>query len=78
MCVIGPRPLDQQIMAGAGVPFERLYVGGIKGMTPWQVGLMLMVPAAVDMYRYFVPRSVWAPWTSISGKTFLLGIGFTL
>jgi hypothetical protein len=37
-----------------------------------------MVPAALDLYRYFVPRSAWAPWTSISGKTFLLGIGFAL
>jgi len=63
---IGPPQSDVNTMArGLAVP-------------PWQVGLMLMVPAAVDMYRYFVPRSVWAPWTSISGKTFLLGIGFTL
>jgi len=45
---------------------------------PWQVGVMLIVPAAVDLYRYFVPRSVWAPWTSIAGKTFLVGVGFTL
>lgn len=44
---------------------------------PWQVGLMLAVPAAVDLYRYLVPRSVWAPWTSISGKMLLLGISTT-
>ena len=63
---IGPSQSDVNTMArGLGVP-------------PWQVGVMLMVPAAVDLYRYFVPRSVWAPWTSISGKTFTLGIGFTL
>jgi hypothetical protein len=44
---------------------------------PWQVGLMLVVPAAVDLYRYLVPRSVWAPWTSVSGKMLLLGASFT-
>jgi hypothetical protein len=63
---IGPPQSDVNTMArGLGVP-------------PWQVGVMLMVPASVDLYRYFVPRSVWAPWTSISGKTFMVGIGFTL
>jgi hypothetical protein len=44
---------------------------------PWQVGLMLCVPATVDLYRYLVPRSSWAPWTSVSGKMLLLGVGFT-
>ena len=44
---------------------------------PWKIGVMLAVPALVDMYRYFVPRSVWAPWASISVKTATLGIGFT-
>ena len=63
---IGPPQSDVNTMArGLGVP-------------SWQVGLLLMVPAALDLYRYFVPRSAWAPWTSISGKTFLLGIGFAL
>jgi len=38
---------------------------------------MLAAPAAVDLYRYFVPRSVWAPWTSVSGKMMLLGVAFT-
>lgn len=44
---------------------------------PWQVGLMLALPAAVDLYRYLVPRSAWAPWTSVSGKMLLLGASFT-
>jgi hypothetical protein len=62
---IGPPQSDVNTMArGLNVP-------------PWQVGVMLMVPSVVDMYRYFVPRSVWAPWTSIAGKTFLVGVGFT-
>lgn len=62
---IGPAQSDVNTMArGLGVP-------------PWQVGLMLAVPATVDLYRYFVPRSVWAPWTSVSAKTLMLGVGFT-
>ena len=62
---IGPAQSDVNTMArGLQVP-------------PWQVGLMLATPAAVDLYRYFVPRSVWAPWTSISGKTLMLGAAFT-
>lgn len=61
---IGPPQSDINTMArGLDVP-------------PWQAGLMLAVPAAVDLYRYFVPRSVWAPWTSVSGKMLLLGAGF--
>jgi hypothetical protein len=62
---IGPPQSDVNTMArGLQVP-------------PWQVGLMLMVPAAVDLYRYFVPRSVWAPWTSVGGKMLLLGVSAT-
>ncbi len=62
---IGPPQSDVNTMArGLQVP-------------PWQVGLMLAVPAAVDLYRYFVPRSAWAPWTSITGKAMLLGVAFT-
>jgi hypothetical protein len=62
---IGPPQSDVNTMArGLQVP-------------PWQVGLMLVVPAAVDLYRYLVPRSVWAPWTSVSGKMLLLGVSVT-
>ena len=62
---IGPPQSDTNTMArGAQVP-------------TWEIGALLMVPATVDMYRYFVPRSIWAPWTSISAKALTLGIGFT-
>jgi hypothetical protein len=62
---IGPAQSDVNTMArGLGVP-------------PWQVGLMLAVPAAIDLYRYLVPRSVWAPWTSVTSKSLLLGAAFT-
>lgn len=62
---IGPPQSDVETMSrGLGAP-------------SWAVGTMLIVPAAIDMYRYFVPRSVWAPWTSIAAKSALVGIGFT-
>jgi hypothetical protein len=62
---VGPPQSDVNTMArGLGVP-------------PWQVGLLLFVPATVDLYRYFIPRSAWAPWTSVSGKMLLLGVSFT-
>lgn len=62
---IGPPQSDVETMSrGLNVP-------------AWEVGTMLIVPAALDMYRYFVPGSVWAPWTSIAAKSALLGVGFT-
>jgi hypothetical protein len=62
---IGPAQSDVNTMArGAQVP-------------QWEIGALLIAPAALDMYRYFVPRSIWAPWTSISAKALLLGAGFT-
>jgi hypothetical protein len=62
---IGPPQSDVNTMArGLAVP-------------PWQVGLMLAIPAAVDVYRYLVPGSVWAPWVSVQGKLLTLGAVFT-
>ncbi len=40
---------------------------------PWAIGLMLLVPAACDTYRYFVPDSRWAPWVSLAGKLTMVG-----
>jgi hypothetical protein len=62
---IGPPQSDVQTMARG------------LGVQPWQVGLMLIVPATVDIYRYLVPHSVWAPWVSIQAKVLMLGVGFT-
>ncbi|MBL9041578.1 MAG: hypothetical protein JNM83_08255 [Myxococcales bacterium] len=39
----------------------------------WGIGMMLLVPAACDVYRYFVPDSRWAPWVSLGGKLSLIG-----
>lgn len=43
------------------------------GVPPWGIGLMLIVPAACDTYRYFVPNSRWAPWVSLAGKLTMVG-----
>ena len=58
---VGPAQSDVNTMArGLGVP-------------PWAIGLMLIVPALTDTYRYFVPDSRWAPWVSLGGKLTMLG-----
>ncbi len=44
---------------------------------PWEVGLVLIVPEIVDVYRYFVPGSKWAPYASMSTKLLMFGAGFT-
>lgn len=43
------------------------------GVPPWAVGIMLIVPALCDTYRYFVPDSRWAPWVSLGGKLTMVG-----
>jgi hypothetical protein len=44
---------------------------------PWSVGVMLIVPALADTYRYFVPDSRWAPWVSLGGKLSMIGTALT-
>ncbi len=34
----------------------------------------VILPAAVDLYRYFFPESKWAPWVSRTAKAGLLGM----
>lgn len=63
---VGPPQSDVNTMArGLGVP-------------PWQVGLILVGPALVDIYRYLVPKSSWAPYVSIQGKAALFAVSFAL
>ena len=38
------------------------------------IGALVLLPAAVDAYRYYFPESVWAPWTSRSAKGYLFGL----
>jgi hypothetical protein len=43
----------------------------------WFVGTLLVVPAVIDIYRYLVPDSKWAPWVSLQAKLALVGATFT-
>jgi hypothetical protein len=40
------------------------------------IGVMLFVPAALDLYRYYYPGSVWAPWAARGAKGYFLGLSF--
>jgi hypothetical protein len=46
------------------------------GIPQWQVGLMILAPAMVDIYRYLVPTSVWAPWVGVQSKLLVFGASF--
>lgn len=35
---------------------------------------LLLVPAALDVYRYFAPSARWTPWVSRGGKAALVGV----
>jgi len=62
---VGPPQSDVNTMSrGLGIP-------------PWAVGLLLLVPATADAYRYFMPDSRWAPWVSIGGKLTMVGAALT-
>jgi len=62
---IGPPQSDVNTMArGLGIP-------------TWPIGIWLAVPAIMDVYRYLVPNSRWAPWLSLQGKIMTLGAAFT-
>jgi UDP-N-acetylglucosamine--N-acetylmuramyl-(pentapeptide) pyrophosphoryl-undecaprenol N-acetylglucosamine transferase len=61
--VIGPRPLERDIVSAAGLPYARLNVGGIHGVAPWQAApnllrLALAVPRAAALMRRFRPDVV--------------------
>lgn len=58
---IGPAQSDVNTMARS------------LGVPPWSIGLMLIAPALVDTYRYFVPDSRWAPWVSMGSKLTMIG-----
>jgi hypothetical protein len=40
------------------------------------VATALLLPAALDAYRYFVPSARWAAWTSRAAKAGLFGVSF--
>ena len=62
---IGPPQSDVNTMArGLQIP-------------SWPIGIWLVVPALMDIYRYLFPGSRWAPWVSLQGKMMTLGAAFT-
>lgn len=65
MANIGPPQSDVNTMSRA------------LGVPPWAIGLALLVPAAADAYRYFVPDSRWAPWVSLGSKVTAVGATLT-
>ena len=63
LCVIGPRPLERDIVRAAGLPYARLNVGGIHGVAPHHAApnllrLALAVPRAAALMRRFRPDVV--------------------
>jgi UDP-N-acetylglucosamine--N-acetylmuramyl-(pentapeptide) pyrophosphoryl-undecaprenol N-acetylglucosamine transferase len=63
LCVIGPRPLERDIVRAAGLPYARLDVGGIHGVPPHHAALNLLrlalaVPRAAALMRRFRPDVV--------------------
>jgi len=63
LCVIGPRPLDRDIVTAAGLPYARLNVGGVNGLAPWRAAPNLLrfafaVPRAAVLIRRFKPDVV--------------------
>lgn len=56
-------------------------VGGsanAAGLSHNLYGALILIPAALDAYRYFKPDSVWAPWVSRGSKLAVIGVAFTL
>ncbi len=63
--------------AGTGPPQSDLNaMARGSGWPRWAIGLMLLAPAALDTYRYFVPNSCWAPQVSIATKLTMVGVTF--
>lgn len=61
-------------LAGIGPPTSDIQTWSrALERSTWQSGVMLVVPALLDVYRYLVPHSRWAPWVSLSAKLTMLG-----
>jgi hypothetical protein len=56
--------------------------GDIRGMSESLkvndaiIGGLVLLPAAMDLYRYYHPDSVWVPWIDRGAKGYLLGLSF--
>ncbi len=56
--------------------------GDIRGMSEALkvndgiIGGIVLLPAVLDLYRYYHPDSAWAPWVDRGAKGYLLGLSF--
>jgi hypothetical protein len=65
-------------LAGVGPPQSDVNtMARALGIPTWPIGIALVVPAAVDLYRYFMPDSKWAPFVSLQGKLMIFGAALT-
>jgi hypothetical protein len=57
-------------------------IGDIYGMAnasqlnPNWIALLVMIPAGLNLYRFFLPDSKWAPWVSRAAEATFLGVSF--
>ena len=57
-------------------------IGDIHGMAraaqlnPNWLALLVILPAGLDLFRFFVPNSKWAPWVSRAAKVTFVGVSF--
>jgi len=56
--------------------------GDLRGMSEalkvndWIIGGIVLLPPALDLYRYYRPDSSWIPWIDRGAKGYLLGLSF--
>jgi hypothetical protein len=50
----------------------------LMGIPPEAYAVTLLAIAGLDIYRYFVPDSRWAPWVSRASKVAFIGVVFVL
>jgi len=49
-----------------------------SGMSKYLFAAILLAPAVLDTYRYFFPKSKWAPWVSRGAKLGMIGVSFAI
>lgn len=76
----GVLAFDILVSAGYALIGRKDPDGDLRGMSEalgvndkWMATLVIL-PAAVDAYRYYYPESRWAPWVSRVSKGYLLGL----
>jgi hypothetical protein len=47
------------------------------GVSPYIFSPLLLLPAALDAYRYYYPEAAWAAWLSRGSKVGMVGLAYT-